>query len=322
MVDFLLGAIVVGLAVRGWWRGLLREAIGLGVLVVGIVAAFRLSTPVGEIFESMAGASPEIGRLTAGVIIFLSVSIGAVIVSSLLHKGLRIVPGLPTVNRAAGAAFGAVAVVGLATLVLSLLAVVPPPDVVQRQIDGSTFAGYLTDPEQVPQKAIGVLSGDRVLERLSNLREAVGAPRLVGDGEVVLFDAVPADDLKVDRRSEDRVLEMLNRRRAGADADPLVMSEPLSELARAHALDVYESGRFGKPSSDSRTFDDRLAAAEIRVVSADQVMAMAVSPEAAQDALFGEEEELAVLTDPDYRRVGIALVKGPLGVILVEVLAA
>ncbi len=321
MLDFLLGAVIVALAIRGWWRGLVREAVALTVLVVGLILSFRLSTPAGDVVESLAGVSSDVGRLIAGVVIFLAISIGAAVASRILHKGIRIVPGLPTLNRAAGAGFSMVAAIAVATLALSLLSVVSPPDVIAKQIEESSFAGYLTDPEEVPQKAMGVVSGDRVLERLLSLGEITGTRRVVGDDGIVLLRPTAMDRVHLDHEAESGVLEMVNRRRVAAGADPLVMSEPLSKLARAHAEDVYTSGRFAKASSDGTSFGERLSQAAIPVVAADQVMALAVSAEAAQEALFGDDAKSAILTDPVYRRVGIAVAKGPLGVIVVEVVA-
>lgn len=321
MLDFLLGAVIVALAIRGWWRGLLREAIALGVVVVGLVLSFRLSTPVGDVVESLAGVSPEAGRLIAGVVIFLAISIGAAVASAILHKGLRFVPGLPTLNRAAGAAFAVVATLAIVTLAVSLLTVMSPPDAVADQIDDSAIAGFLTDPDEIPQKAMGVVSGDRVLERLLSLREVAGTRRIVGDGEIITLAPTPRDDLRLDQGDESDVLEMLNRGRDSAGVDPLVASEPLSAIARRHAEDVYATGRFGEVSSDGTTFAERLEAADIPVVASDQVMALGITTEAAQEALFSDDDQAAVLTDPVYRRVGIGVVRGPLGVIVVEVLA-
>ncbi len=321
MLDFLLGAIVVAFGVRGWWRGLLRGSIGLGVLVVGLVLAFRLSTPLGDVVEAMAGVSPEVGRLVAGIAIFLAISFGAAVVSKILHKGLRVMPGLPTVNRAAGAFFAVVTTVAVATLALSLLTVTSVPDFVESQVERSVFAGYLTDPDEVPQKALGVVSGDRVLERLLNLREVAGTQRVVGDGDVVVLEATPSGEFEADTGEADELLILVNRERASEQVDPLVASDPLSAVARAHAEDVYASGIFAEVSSDGRTLDDRLAIAGIPVVASDQAMALAVTAEAAQDALFDDSDQRDVLTDPIYRRVGIAVVNGPLGVIVVEVLA-
>ena len=321
MLDFLLGAVLVGLAIRGWWRGLLREAISLAVLAVGLVAAFRLSTPVGDVVEALAGVSPEVGRLLGGVVIFLAISIGAGIASSILHKGLRFVPGLPTLNRAAGAGFAILATLVLATLALSLLSVGSPPDAVTEQIEGSGFAEFLTDPNGLPQKAMGVVSGDRVLERLLALRRLTGSQRLVADGEVVALDPAEETDIELDVAAEAELLDMINRKRASVGQDPLVASEPLQAIAVAHAKDVYTSGVFGGVSQDGSTLDERLAAADIPVVSADQIMALAVTAEAAQEALFSDDSGVATLQSPGFRRVGIAVVDGPLGVIVVEVLA-
>ena len=321
MLDLLLGAVLVALAVRGWWRGLLREAIGLAVLVVGMVLAFRMSTPVGEVVEALAGVPPEVGRLIAGVLIFLTIAIAAAVVSRLAHKGLRVVPGLPTVNRAAGAGFAVVATLAVATLAISIASVSSPAPFVADQIERSSLGAFLTDPDGPPQKALGVLSGDRVIERLLNLRDQVGSERVVSGDEVIQLAPVAMEDVDVEAGPHAEILDMLNRERAAASADPLVVSEPLARLAEAHAVDVYTTGRFGRPSPDGASFEERLGAAEIPVVVADQVMALAVSPAAAQEALFDVDSERSVLTDPAFRKVGLALVNGPSGVILVEVLA-
>ena len=69
MVDWVLLAVFVLLAVRGWMRGLIREVIGLAVVIVGLFLAFRLSTPLGSVVESLAGTSADVSRLIAGIFI-------------------------------------------------------------------------------------------------------------------------------------------------------------------------------------------------------------------------------------------------------------
>lgn len=58
MLDLVLGAALVVLAIYGWMQGLVRAVISLAVLVVGTVASFRLSGPLGEVVADMS----EIGR--------------------------------------------------------------------------------------------------------------------------------------------------------------------------------------------------------------------------------------------------------------------
>ncbi len=214
-----------------------------------------------------------------------------------------------------------VATIALATIVLSLLSVVSPPEVIADQIEESTFAGYLTDPEEAPQLVMGVVSGDRALERLLSLRDLTGSRRVIGGDDVVVLEPTPRAEVEIDYEAEPELLEMINRERAARGEIPLVASAPLARVARAHAVDAYTSGRLAPDSSDGATLEQRLADAEVLVVTADQVMALAVTAEAAQEALHGAEREVGVLTDSAYRRVGIGVVEGPYGVIVVEVVA-
>lgn len=59
--------------VRGWLRGLVREAIGLAVIVVGIFLAFRLAGPMGAVVSGMSGAGEDAARIAGGIIVFLLV---------------------------------------------------------------------------------------------------------------------------------------------------------------------------------------------------------------------------------------------------------
>ena len=81
VVDWLFVVIFALLAARGW----MREVIGLGVVVVGLFLAFRLSTPFGVVVESLVGTSADVSRLIAGIVIVLALGIGATIVANVLH---------------------------------------------------------------------------------------------------------------------------------------------------------------------------------------------------------------------------------------------
>ena len=146
MVDFVLGALIVALAVRGWMRGFVRETVSLVVLIVGLLLAFRLSTPGGAVVESLAGTSTDVSRLAAGIVVFVLISVSAAVVSSFVHRGIHVLPGLPTINRVAGAALGVVAGLVAVTIVLSVFGVLPMPRALANPVDDSTIATRITDP--------------------------------------------------------------------------------------------------------------------------------------------------------------------------------
>ena len=62
-------------------------------------------------------------------------------------------------------------------------------------------------------------------------------------------------------------------------------------------------------------------AAEIPVVTSGEAIAMAPSARSAHEAIVADEAGGRDITDSSYRRVGIGAVRGPLGLLVVVVLA-
>lgn len=318
MLDLILGALLVGLGIRGWRRGLVREIISLAVLVVGTIAAFRLSTPVGKVLVNMSGASPDVARYVAGIAIFLAVSVGAAVASRVLHIGMRFLPGVSTLNRAAGAALSLLAFTLLLTLVVSAATVMNLPDTVEQQLDESAVAAALTDPEGIPQYTLGLLSGDRVVEVSLRLRDLIGR-----DHAVALPDRpleLPATDSEqLDRLpgAETAMLDLLNRERVAADVEPLPPARGLTEVAAEIAMEGYSTGKV--ELLDISSLRNMLNEAGIPTTVSGEAVAVAAGPESAHAALA--DEMAATVTASGYTRVGIAVVKGPYGLLVVELFA-
>lgn len=318
MLDLILGALLVGLGIRGWRRGLVREVISLAVLIVGTVAAFRLSTPLGKVLANMSGASPDVARYIAGVGIFLAVSVGAAIISRVLHLGMRFLPGVSTLNRAAGAGLSLFAFTLLVTLVVSAATVVDLPDALERQLDDSAVTATLTDPDGIPQHVLGFLSGDRVVEVSLRLRSLTGHDHAVASVEQpVTLPSSDPDRLERLPGAEHEILDLLNRERVSADAEPLPRASGLAELAFEMAMDGYSRGRV--EVLDGRQLRTVLDDAGIPTTTSAELAVLAASPESAHAALVDKMQQ--AMTATGYTRVGIAVVKGPYGLLVVELFA-
>jgi len=318
MFDLLLGALLVGLGIRGWMRGLVREVISLTVLIVGTVAAFRLSTPVGRVLVNMSGISPDAARYVAGMAIFVAIAIAAALVSRALHLGIRFLPGVSTLNRVGGAALSLIALTLVMTLVVSLATVVDLPDRVEQELESSAVAGGLTDPDGLPQRVLGLLSGDRILEMSLKIRDLTGRDHAVASVDMPL--ELPATDHEKLARvpgAEEGILDLLNRERVAADVDPLPLATGLSDAAFEMAITGYSTGRIEVP--DDVTLGSALDAAGILTVAAAEIAVLAAGPETAHVALAGEVK--STMTRTDFTRVGIAVVKGPVGLLIVELFA-
>ncbi|MDJ0923964.1 MAG: CvpA family protein [Acidimicrobiia bacterium] len=319
MVDVALGALLVVLAVRGWMRGLVREVISLAVLVVGTIVSFRLSTPLGRVFADMSGASPDASRVVAGVGIFLLISIGAAVLSRVLHLGIRLLPGVSTANRAAGAALSIVALVLVVTLVLSLLTVMPLPEAVAEGLEDSAVADTLTQPDGVPQQVLGVLSGDRVVEITLRIRELTGNTQAVPTaGQPVVVPATAAADLDRLSDAEDETFRLLNAERVANDAEPVLRSPGLDQLAFDLAMEGYGTGTV-RLYGDAE-LRDRLNQAGIPTIARTELVVLAASPETGHAALV--ESAGPDMTRQEVTKAGIVVLQGPHGLLVVTVLAA
>jgi len=319
MIDALLVALLLFLAVRGWYRGLVREALDLAGLLVGTVLAFRFGPVVGRLIAAMSGISPDAGRLTGGLIVLVATGVGAALLVRLIEPRVRR-PGVNLIDRAGGAVLASAWGAFLAVVLLSLALILPLPGAVGRQLDASVLSRALTDPQGVPQAVFRTLSGDRVVQALLGLRSVVGERRVVIEGEeTITFPAADPADLEHDAAAATEVFQLINRARVDAGVDPLAWSPALSLVAEGHAAEMYLEGYFSHRSPVTGTVADRLQAAGITYFVAGENLALAATVTEVHQGLMGSAGHRENILRPEFRRVGVAVVAGPLGLMTVQV---
>jgi uncharacterized membrane protein required for colicin V production len=322
LIDFVLGLYFAGLFVRGWVRGFTREAMDLIGLIVGIALAFRFSGPLGDALAEWLGISPELGRLAGGLALFLLVGVLASIGAHYLQRVFTM-PGLGLTHRLLGGGLALAWALFIAILLLSLLVVLPLPGAFGERLDESRVASALTDPESFPQRMFFTVAGDRVLEALLNL------DRLVGRNEVILeedetLSITPAEpeDLRRDENAAMEIFELVNRARIEKGLDPLAWSAPLAAVGEAHATEMYLDGYFGHTSPTTGTVADRMANAGIPYVIVGENLALAATARTVHNGLMDSPGHRANILGSDFTRVGIGVIKGPLGLMVVQVFSS
>ena len=314
MLDFVLGAFFVALVVRGWMKGFVREALDVLTLLLGAVLAFRFSGVIGSVISAMSGVSPEVGRLSGGVVAFLAISVAAAFASSLIHRTIRKLPAMTTLNRLAGAGLGGVYALVLATLALTLIAITPVPESVSAEVESSVLASRLTNPDGPVQRGVEALAGDRVMQTVISLRRLVGERVIAADGSI----ALPPADGKTQPSAEAAraVYEALNKERVSAGLDPLAWSDELAVVALTRADSAYRSGTLTPDAPDLAT---RLRRLGLPSSYQGENVALAATPAGVHEALTASDPHRAELLNVAYRKVGIGVVGGPYGLVTVEV---
>ena len=323
MVDLILLGLFGLFGVRGWRRGLVREALDVLTLIVGAVLAFRMAQPIGAVIVEIVDISPEVARIVGGVVAFIAISIGASIATHFLHRTIRILPGLPLLNRLGGAALGLAYVLVLATLALTVVRVLPGAESAAAHVEDSVLAAELTDPEGPVQRGFGVLLGDRVMQTILVLEDLVGQRSVAfgaSDGAVSLpgvGDGLvhPSDD------AAREVFDAVNEERIAAGAEPLTWSEALSGVAAGYAEEMYRTGRLAHRSDISGSLEDRLRAADISTARHAENLALGATTAGVHDAVVASPPHRANLVLTDVDRVGVGVVSGPFGLMTVQIFA-
>lgn len=320
MLDFILGAGLAGLIVRGWIRGFVREVLDLVGLVLGVWVAFTLSEPLGNFLTDRFDVGPEVARIGSGILLFVLLGVALSIGAHFLSQVMRL-PGLNLLNRIGGSAVAGLWGVVIILVAVNLAGVLPLPQGLSDQIEESAVVGSLAGEGSWAQRAFETLGDDGILASLSTIRALVGADRAVPQGrEVIAIPPARSDEVRQVREDADLVVDRVNSARTAAAVGALLLTQPLTGVAESRGMVMYTTGRISRDTPPGGSVSDDLAGAGILLEVDGEALALAATTRAAIDALLADPEALALLTSPAYDRVGVSVADGPTGIVLVLVL--
>lgn len=317
MVDFILGLALAAMLIRGWLRGFVREALDLVGLVVGIWIAFRLSAPVGDFLVETFAIAPEVGRIGAGILLFILFGLLLSIAAHYLSKVMNL-PGLSMVNRVGGAAVAVGWGVTIVLIAMSLIAVLPLPDSWSEALEESTVVSAIAGDDALPRSLFESIAGDDVMGTIASLRDLFGSPRAVPTGtETLDFPAATPDEVTQRREEAEAISDEVNEARISAGLRALTPVGPMTSLAEDHAQAAYTSGSLARIEDCARDLSGR----SYQVVRCDNGVALAATAAGGLDGILDTDEGKAMVENPDLDRIGVAVADGPTGRLLVVVVA-
>jgi len=139
LVDILIWVVLLGFAVKGFMKGLVREVCSLLGLFVGGWAAFALYRPLAEVLRSHIHLPHNAVSVLSFALIFLTCGLIFFLLGHLLTTLLRIVL-LGGVNRIGGILVGALQASLILSVLLSIGAAKPMPAGMRTQIEKSGSA--------------------------------------------------------------------------------------------------------------------------------------------------------------------------------------
>lgn len=139
LVDILIWVVLLGFAVKGFMKGLVREVCSLLGLSVGGWAAFAFFPPMAGVLRSHVHLPHYVASFLAFALIFLTCGLVFALLGHLLTTLLKIVL-LGGANRIGGILVGALQAALILSVVLSLGTVKPMPAGMRSRIEESGVA--------------------------------------------------------------------------------------------------------------------------------------------------------------------------------------
>lgn len=319
--DWIVLAIAGVLVVRGWFRGAMREALDVSLLLFGSLLVFRLSPAVGTVLAGMANIPYEVARVVAGILLFGVLIVGSIVAGKFIASAAHIIPGVTTLNKLLGASIGFVYAAVVVVLATTLIAATPLPATaessVETNIGGSAVGSYVASPNGLIGKSLSVLSGQEILRSVIAVRQAVG-DRLMAGTIPIPLPRVDDEVLSPSQSDAQEVFDTLNRDRLSEGLEPLAWSPDLAVVAVARATDTYRSGFLSLDGDLSGALE---AAGIPGTIHADMVV-IGASTDGVVEAIVTTSDYRRMVVDPAYRKSGVGVVQGPYGLIAVQVLSA
>jgi membrane protein required for colicin V production len=138
-LDGILLLFLVLFALRGFWRGFLREALGLAGLVLAAILVIRWSEPIADVLSGRGGLSPLTARLVSAVGLALAVFLAVRFLGMAIARVTSAL-FLRPIDRVAGVGLGLAEGAALLGLALAAVLRVAPTSPLGHVIETSPVA--------------------------------------------------------------------------------------------------------------------------------------------------------------------------------------
>lgn len=344
LVSLLIVATVAAFAWRGLLRGFVVELVGVAGVLVAVVSAVQVS---GAVARLLPPAVPLVRDTAEAMLALALLAVGfagtwfAARWASRQRRRLE-PPPVQRVEGVGGSVFAgawslllvtASLIVATGMTGISPAAAGPVCDApLARYLLGADNPLYTAGQQLAslgrpamrwvgwaPRQTQAMDAGD-VCRRVDERRRL----RSVTD-QGLTFAPASVDELIVAGDVEEAVLELANEARREAGVAPLRRDRSLRAVGEAHARDMYTRGFFrhttpecGDARAGCEDPFDRMRRAGIEYRVAGENLALAATATKAHDGLMASPTHRANLLAHEYRRVGIAVLRGPLGLMVVQ----
>ena len=320
-IELFVYIFIVFFVINGWKKGFLLQFFYLMVLLISIALSFRYSDQVGSYISSWFNSNIQLSEIFGGVLIFITV----LTVSSFFQNFLANNKKQRDVGNKILGGFVSLLVSNLIlTLIFTIASIVSVPQFFEDTIENSNLVSFYTDTSGTPQQALELITGTDLIKVVSRIKDLTGKSSVVvGEQGCIEIPKYSLSNLSNNNEQKDELYELLLTERSNQNLAPLELSEKLSDIALNYAYVMYQDGFWcHKNPKNGELVGDRLSKQGFPYIDIGENLALSSSVRSGHISLMNSESHKNTILDNEFKRVGIGIVSGPLGLIIVQIFSS
>ncbi len=269
---------------------------GYGVVATGLVKLFALpvgfANAIGFFFCALAlevGITLLLRRLTRYI--------------PFIPKDTKIGKGLFVFNQYAGILPGVISAGIILSFLVSVLIALPSSPVLKQAVSSSKIGAFLLSNTSGIEKGLNSVFGEAFHDSLNFFT-------VEPESSTAVELHFKVQDGVIDKPSEEKMLEMVNKEREKHNLQPVTLNDSLRQLARKYSDTMFKDGYFSHYDKEGSSPFDRMDQKKIEYSYAGENLALAPTVELAMQGLMNSPGHRANILKPEFKKVGIGVVDG------------
>ena len=320
-IELFVYIFIIFFIIYGWRKGFLLQFFYLMTLLISVAFSFRYSYQVGTYISSWFNSNIQLSEIFGGVLIFITI----LTVSSFFQNFLANNKKQRDVGNKILGGFVSLLVSNLIlTLIFTITSIISVPQFFEDTIENSNLVSFYTDTSGTPQQALELITGTDLIKVVSRIKDLTGKSSVVvGEQGCIEIPKYSLSNLSNNNEQKDELYALLLTERGNQNLAPLELSEKLSDIALNYAYTMYQDGFWcHKNPKNGELVGDRLSKQGFPYIDIGENLALSSSVRSGHISLMNSESHKNTILDNEFKRVGIGIVSGPLGLIIVQIFSS
>ena len=320
-IELFVYLFIIFFFIYGWRKGLLLQLFYLIALLLAVALSFRYSYQVGSYISSWFNSNIQLSEIFGGVLIFITI---LTFLSFFQNFIINYQKQIDIGNKILGASFSLLVSNLILTLIFTTTSIISIPSFLEDSIENSNLISFYTDTNGTPQQALELITGTDLIKVVTRIKNLTGKPSVVvSEQGCIEIPKYSLSNLSNNSQQKDQLYELLLVERSKESLVPLELSETLSEVALSYAYEMYQEGFWcHKNPTNGELVGDRLSKKGFPFIDIGENLALSSSVRSGHNSLMNSDSHKSTILDNEFKRVGIGIVSGPVGLIIVQIFSS